>query len=265
MHHRADSQECRQTLSGHRSCRLAFSLTCTSVMLTATKLAEHQESVSHRCLLVGPGNAQPQGRLVLQPTASLHLQRLRCHGHRPLKRVVAADEARGVHKHAAGDAAGGAAVREGSTARLTQDAGALRFGITCRQWRGLASWAVPVRCLAAAQSESPGVAAARCNSAGGPQTDLSSASRSPRQGTGSALRLSKLPGATPTACIRHLRSRSSCGGAQREQGPAQPNQKEDEPAEELALPLWELGALHIKPLPIRSDSRSKRAPEQRRR
>ncbi len=254
MHHRADSKECRQILSGHRSCRLAFTLTCTSEMLTVTRVAEHQESVSHRCLLAGPGNAQPQGRLVLWPPASLHLQRLGCHGHRPLERVVAANEARGVHKHAARDAACGAAVREGSTARWTQIAGALRLGKACRRWRGRASWPVPVRCLGAVQGKSPAWQHVWRDGTGKPRTDLSSASRSPRQGTGSALRLSKLPGATPTACIRHLRSRSSCGFAQRGQGPAQPSQKEDEPAEELALPLWELGALHIKPLPIRRDS-----------
>ena len=45
---------------------------------------------------------------------------------------------------------------------------------------------------------------------GMPEIWLSSASRKPRQAAGSGRRLSKLPGATPTACTRHFFSRSSC-------------------------------------------------------
>jgi hypothetical protein len=42
---------------------------------------------------------------------SFHLQRLGRHGCRPFQRVVAANEAGGVNKHAAGDAGSGAARR----------------------------------------------------------------------------------------------------------------------------------------------------------
>lgn len=93
-------------------------------------MARHRWRARHRCLWQkgratviqrrGQSAVDIQGRLPLElkQPASLHLQRLGCHGHRPLQRVVTADEARGVHKHAARDATSGAAGQVGPHLQL---------------------------------------------------------------------------------------------------------------------------------------------------
>lgn len=71
----------------------------------------------------------------LQPACppSLHVQRQGRHGHRPLQRAAAADEARGVHKHAArhaggGAAAGGQGAHKGGQAAVSLGLGGCRAG-----------------------------------------------------------------------------------------------------------------------------------------